>query len=721
MITTPLPVTTSGSRMIYPYVGPRPFEPSDRSLFFGRDAEINELLSLVISHRAVLFYAQSGAGKSSLVNAGLIPQLEKEGFEILPTARVQGLLKDTDPQTIDNLYIFNTILCLYGCLKKQIDHEHLKKRRLADFLAEIDRSTDQAGEKQARVLIFDQFEELFTFYPERWTDRTGFFEQVAEAIEADPLLRVVFTMREDYIAQLDPYVTQLPKNLRTRFRLERLRRDAALEAVTRPLKGTVRKFAPGVDQKLVDELMEVRVETEGGKTIVVNGEFVEPVQLQVVCQTLWRGLPPETITITEENLKRFGDVDNALSKFYERAIKATVEATGVKEGELRRWFEQKLLTPSGTRGTVYRGQQDTAGLGNQAVTELENMHILRGERRGGAAWYELTHDRFIDPILQSNRQWLSQRQSAEDSRQKFETKASAWAKGGRAGGLLLDETELREAQLWLVSKEAADLSHSETLIAFVEASQAAIDESNRKREIALANAKAEEQRHIAERERRRATQLKLAMISSLVFAILAGAFGVIAGLQKRTADNLRNQEQKARMAAEVARDEAEVARKVVEKQKAEIYEVVNEAALQEETQPKSSLTPPRSSPSPSPAATSTNPQPSTQSTQTAPAPTAIPVQSTQDASVPPRGFIYYGQRDGGGWRFQFLERENSPKDKIPAKGDRVIALQDIYARAGIIGKGRSTQKIGTVGKGKAIKIVNVDEQGNHVWIEFERP
>ena len=58
-----------------PYVGPRPFERKDQTLFFGRDREADDLLSLVVAYEAVLFYAQSGAGKTSLINAGLLPFL----------------------------------------------------------------------------------------------------------------------------------------------------------------------------------------------------------------------------------------------------------------------------------------------------------------------------------------------------------------------------------------------------------------------------------------------------------------------------------------------------------------------------------------------------------------------------------------------------------------------------------------------------------------------
>ncbi len=61
------------------------------------------------------------------------------------------------------------------------------------------------------------------------------------------------------MASVDPYASLMPENLRTRFRLERLRREAALEAVINPLKNTGRYFAPGVANKLIDSLMTIHV------------------------------------------------------------------------------------------------------------------------------------------------------------------------------------------------------------------------------------------------------------------------------------------------------------------------------------------------------------------------------------------------------------------------------------------------------------------------------
>lgn len=393
-----------------PYVGPRPFERQDRDRFFGRDQEASELLSLIIANRTVVLYAQSGAGKTSLLNAQVAPLLEAEGFEILPVARVQGpLLAGISLEQIPNLYVFHTLLSWAG---DEAEPGKLLTQNMVEALNSRSRPTDEFGDPLPRVLIFDQFEELFTSYPARWQEREGFFNQINSALNADSLLRVVFSMREDYIAELDGYADLLPKNLRARFRLERMRPGAALTAVRSPLQATPRAFAPGVAEQLVEDLRKVRAETITGQTATVIGEFIEPVQLQVVCQNLWDDLPADVTTITQAHLHTFGNINQALASFYERALWEAAIATGLKEQRVRQWFGDTLITPAGTRGTVYRGATHTGGLDNRAIDLLEDRHVIRGEWRAGARWYELTHDRLIEPIQQANRQWEAQQQAA---------------------------------------------------------------------------------------------------------------------------------------------------------------------------------------------------------------------------------------------------------------------------------------------------------------------
>jgi len=408
----------SESQERIPYIGPRPFERQHRDLFFGRDSEVSELLSLVIAHRVLLLYAQSGAGKTSLLNAGFIPVLEEDGFEVLPLARVAGVIpKDMNPREIPNLYVFNVLTSWVK--ESEADRGQLLKESLAIVLQQREHLIDEEGFPLPRVVIFDQFEELFSSYPERWTDRREFFKQVAEALEGDPLLRVVFAMREDYIAQLDPYTPLLPEKLRTRYRLERLHREAACLAVEGPLRGKDRSFAPGVVSNLVQQLLNVRFKRTAKATVETAGEYVEPVQLQVVCQNLWLNMPPDVKIITSDHLQAFGDVEEALKGFYENAIEIAVKKTGVKKGDLRKWFHVKLITPGGTRGIVFRGQKSTGGIPNLAVDVLQDQHIIRAEIRAGARWYELTHDRLIEPILKANDVWL-QELRAEKQRREVE-------------------------------------------------------------------------------------------------------------------------------------------------------------------------------------------------------------------------------------------------------------------------------------------------------------
>lgn len=57
-----------------PYVGPRPYERGEHN-FYGRKREARNLRAMIVSEQVVLFYAQSGAGKTSLLNAQVIPAL----------------------------------------------------------------------------------------------------------------------------------------------------------------------------------------------------------------------------------------------------------------------------------------------------------------------------------------------------------------------------------------------------------------------------------------------------------------------------------------------------------------------------------------------------------------------------------------------------------------------------------------------------------------------
>jgi hypothetical protein len=93
-----------------------------------------------------------------------------------------------------------------------------------------DQASGERPEPQSQppyVLLIDQFEEIVTTHPDRWQDRAEFFRQLEEAMRADSNLWVVLTLREDYVAALDPFARLVPGGLRTRFYMERMGIDAA--------------------------------------------------------------------------------------------------------------------------------------------------------------------------------------------------------------------------------------------------------------------------------------------------------------------------------------------------------------------------------------------------------------------------------------------------------------------------------------------------------------
>ncbi len=125
-------------------------------------------------------------------------------------------------------------------------------------------------------------------------------------------------------------------------------------------------------------------------------------QLQVACRQLWETLDPHAHEIGADDVVALGSVDNALGDFYASQVRAVAERTGSNEREIRSWFGEALITENGFRTQVVRGPQTN---GEAVVRELENAHLIRTEQRRGTEWYELAHDRLIEPIRANNAAW----------------------------------------------------------------------------------------------------------------------------------------------------------------------------------------------------------------------------------------------------------------------------------------------------------------------------
>jgi hypothetical protein len=174
----------------------------------------------------------------------------------------------------------------------------------------------------------------------------------------------------------------MPDHLEGRFYMQRMSASAALEAIRHPAARAGTPFTDEAARELVRGLRTVNAPSVRGRTRAPReSRFVEPVQLQVVCLTLWDHLPPDVISIGIADVQQFGDVDKALSEFYETTLKITSHKTRVRTGRLRAWFEENLITSGGTRACAYRGERETEGLPEAAVKVLVDEHLVRSELR----------------------------------------------------------------------------------------------------------------------------------------------------------------------------------------------------------------------------------------------------------------------------------------------------------------------------------------------------
>jgi WD40 repeat protein len=516
-----------------PYVGPRAFRTGEA--LYGRDREIRQLLDLLVAERIVLLHSPSGAGKTSLIRAGLIPRLQEQGFTVLPVMRVnQELPPEAPPGT--NRYLVSALLSLEEeeqAGKPLFTREELFSLSLDDYLTRRSARQREAqaesgfayreGELADEVLILDQFEEILTSAPADVEGKRQFFTLLGEALRQRQRWALV-AMREDYIAALAPYLRSIPTRLRTTFRLDLLEAAAALQAIQEPARSQDVQFTNEAAWRLVDDLRAIQEQQADGTLLDVPGPTVEPVQLQVVCYRLWQNLAPDDIEITEEDIQAVGDVNQSLAEYYAERVSAAAQETGVPERLVRAWFQDELLTEQGIRSQVIMGPESTGSLPNAAVNHLRDAHLLRAEKRRSVTWFELAHDRLVEPVRLNNQAWFQANLSL------LQRQASLWEAENRPPGLLMSGQELVDAEAW-AEAHPAELNQADQ--DFLKASQQKrLEEEQAEQAIRLEAAEklAESEQRRAEEQARSASRLRRRLLLSLGLLLVAVVFAVLAGI-----------------------------------------------------------------------------------------------------------------------------------------------------------------------------------------------
>jgi hypothetical protein len=132
-----------------PYVGPRSFRQGEQ--IYGRERETDQLTNLIVAERIVLLYSPSGAGKTSLIQASLIPRLVARKFRVRPVVRVNLAPPAEGDFAVANRYVYSTLLSLEEDIPadQKIALERLAGMSLCDYLGERQSADWGAGDRGA--------------------------------------------------------------------------------------------------------------------------------------------------------------------------------------------------------------------------------------------------------------------------------------------------------------------------------------------------------------------------------------------------------------------------------------------------------------------------------------------------------------------------------------------------------------------------------------------
>jgi hypothetical protein len=397
------------------YPGVKPFEKSERALFFGRDKDIEDLLDLVWLEKLVVLFGKSGYGKSSLINAGILPEIEQEAVPIV--VRLGSYVAGQMPTPLDNL-------------QRKID-DALSNNAEADFIDALNVPKTlwhQMKRKQSRqqrrfVLIFDQFEEFFT-YP--IAEQNAFKEQLADLLytEVPQAIRnlndtftesqqtfiatpfdakVLFAIRADRMSLLDSMKDKLPAILQKRYELRGLSEEQARQAIEKPAKSAGDFKSPTFTYS--DDALRVMTQ-KLSETKVSQRTGIEAFQLQILCEYLEDKIIRGEIPNNRIEPIYFADKINEIYEgYYERLIEKLDPSV---QHAAQLLIEEKLIFEDEKTGEARRLSVDSGVLLNEKgitqtlLNQLESTFLLRREATStGGFNYEVSHDTMIAPILKS--------------------------------------------------------------------------------------------------------------------------------------------------------------------------------------------------------------------------------------------------------------------------------------------------------------------------------
>lgn len=406
-----------------PWPGLEAFDEAARDYFHGRDQEAERLLRQITDSTVTVLFGRSGLGKTSLLKAGVFPRLRDRHF--LPVYVRFDIRPDATPITSQILASLTAALDAEGADAPRPEREET----LWEYLHRADLEVWSARNFPLTiVLVLDQFEELFTL-GERARDLVIAFRdelgdlaenripvQVAARMSSDPATatrldvrvsryKIVLSLREDFLADLESWRAAIPAISRSRARLLRMRPDQAFEAVYKTAshlldQSTARDIVAivaGEDLRGTRQSIDQHPDQDEASI----GE-VEPALLSLFCQGLNEARKKLGRDRIDAQLLQ-GSQRDILSNYYRSCVDGLPP-------RVARFIETELITEKGFRNSFAREDAVPTHLTEEELSRLIHMRLLRLEERYGLQRIELTHD----VLTRAIRDHRDERRAAEE-------------------------------------------------------------------------------------------------------------------------------------------------------------------------------------------------------------------------------------------------------------------------------------------------------------------
>ena len=297
-----------------PYRGLHEFRPQDRRYFFGREMVVADLVQEIQKRPSLIWlHGRSGTGKTSLIQAGLIPAL-------LPTPILPiyvRLIENTPTIALQKAV-------LQDDWSAQLD---LARDSLSMFLRQISDWSD----KRPFVVIFDQFEEFYiNLTPQQ---REQFAAELATCLQADvPDICFIFSLRSEYFGRTSFIREQLTHLPNREFYLQSLTTSQAQQAIIKPIEPFQITYQSGLVEHLIADLAQ---------------EDISP-QLQLVCKSLYDTLPEGTTEIAFDHYNTLGTAQGILENYLKQVITDN-NRIAPRQQKAVRYILTTLVSPEGHR------------------------------------------------------------------------------------------------------------------------------------------------------------------------------------------------------------------------------------------------------------------------------------------------------------------------------------------------------------------------------------